>query len=286
MSRQREPGATAGRSGRRGGRIAAALWGICLGLAGLLALLLWRPWAGGEAEGEPGRRCTPQHPCLVLVVDDVGRDRQTLGRWLALDLPLTFSVLPHARHTAASLADLRRAEAEVLLHLPMRPRDLSQITDEPLVVGLDGAPAATVKLCLNAVPGAVGVNNHMGSALSRDPAMLAEVVGATAGRGLFWLDSRTVAGSRICPVARGLGMACVDRDIFLDDPPDRAAVLSALARAVELARARGWAVVVGHNTQQTVDTVAPELVTLRKTLVTLSTLVMAGSRRSGGKSED
>ena len=48
---------------------------------------------------------------------------------------------------------------------------------------------------LDAVPGAVGVNNHMGSAFSEDRDAMSAVLGVVRKRGLFFLDSRTSAAS-------------------------------------------------------------------------------------------
>ena len=46
---------------------------------------------------------------------------------------------------------------------------------------------------LDSVPGAVGVNNHMGSAATADPRLMRVVARVLARRGLFFVDSRGAA---------------------------------------------------------------------------------------------
>jgi hypothetical protein len=197
--------------------------------------------------------CSPALPCLAVVVDDVGRDLSALRRLLALDAELTFSVLPHAAATGPSLAAIRRARREVMLHLPMAPLDRTRVSDEPVVLGLHERPLAdATAACLQAVPDAVAFNNHMGSALTRDPAALRSALGPVRRTKIAALDSRTAEGSRLCEVARELGIRCLARDLFLDDPPRADVIHSAWLEAVRRARQRGWAVVIAH----------PELATL------------------------
>lgn len=201
----------------------------------------------------PPAPCTPRTPCLALVIDDVGRDMAPLRRLLALPLDLTFSVLPHAPKTRQSLEAIRGRGREVMLHLPMAPLDSSRITDERVVLGRDGPLEAAMRQCLTKIPGASGVNNHMGSALSKDPKRVSRVLEVLRGRSMWFLDSKTVTGSLFCSQAREQAIPCIERDVFLDDPPTPSEVESRIAEAVEIAKRRGWAVAIGHPEIATVD---------------------------------
>jgi polysaccharide deacetylase 2 family uncharacterized protein YibQ len=214
---------------------------------------LLRPAVSATAR-TPRIICSPALPCLAVVIDDIGRDRRALERLLALDADLTFSVLPHAPATEASLIAIRAAGRERMLHLPMAPHDRSRISDEPVVLGLDDRPLGeATAACLRAVPDATAFNNHMGSALSRNRAALRTILGAARRARLEVLDSRTVEGSQLCAAARELGMRCLERDLFLDDPPHPDVILSAWLEGLKRARARGWAVVIGHPHTVTVE---------------------------------
>jgi len=183
---------------------------------------------------------------MAVVIDDMGRDLNATQEFLTLDADLTFSVLPHARYTRATLEALRKGGREFILHLPMMPVDSASITDEPVVVGLDGPLQTTTEACLNRVPGAVGLNNHMGSKLSQDPRAMTKLMSIIKQKRLWMLDSRTTHASVICQIARSLRVPCLERDVFLDDPPQAAAVQSKLKAALHTARQRGWSIAIGH----------------------------------------
>ena len=233
--------------------LVVALWSVALVLALVLALVwLWPAAAPAPRHQAPrGLRCVPRSPCLVLVIDDIGRDLQMLRRLLALGLDITYSVLPHGPHTSTSVSLLQESGREYMLHLPMRPLDLAKITREPVVVGLDGPVGTSVAECLARVPGAVGVSNHMGSSISQRSDEMARVLVPIQKKRLWFLDSKTTKGSIICKVASKLEMPCRQRDVFLDDPPSPAAVQSRLESVARLARQRGWAIAIGHPKRAT-----------------------------------
>ncbi|MCA9669450.1 MAG: divergent polysaccharide deacetylase family protein [Myxococcales bacterium] len=201
--------------------------------------------AAGSGRGVGGL-CSPASPCLALVIDDIGRDMKALEQLLALDMQLTFSVLPHARHTAAAVKAIRRRRRQLMLHLPMEPLDRAALRDEPIVLSSSRPIVAPLEDCLSRVPGLSAVNNHMGSAMSADASAMAPLLRHLAGRGLPFLDSRTSPHTQICRVARRVGVMCLERDVFLDDPPRPATFIVRLAQALRVARRRGWAVAIGH----------------------------------------
>ena len=237
-----------------GSRLVKLMWMLVVLLAALLGAVVWWPDAQ-PTRTAPGKgsapRCDPSDPCLALVIDDVGRDLKLLQRFLGLETDITYAVLPHAPYTKQSIEALRGRKREYLLHLPMAPQDVSKVTREPVVVGMDGRVGAATRECMARVPGATGANNHMGSALSTDPRKLALVLSIMKKNKLWFLDSKTAKDSIICRVARKLRVACRQRDVFLDDPPSQAAVLLKLENAVDVARKRGWAIAIGHPREAT-----------------------------------
>jgi polysaccharide deacetylase 2 family uncharacterized protein YibQ len=236
-----------------------------LAAAGIVGVqLLWPPESRSKLESSPvvsrlprrhvrpPRACTPGQPCLVIVIDDVGRELSSLRELLRLPLDLSFSVLPHAKHTRVSVAALRARRAELMLHMPMLPRDVGELTDEPVVLSPRGPIAGPLAAALSAIPGARAINNHMGSAFTEDRAALDRLFRQLARHRLPFLDSRTTPRSRACAVAARWKVACHTRDVFLDDPNDPATVRYRLTRAARLARRRGRAIAIGHPTPRTI----------------------------------
>ena len=197
------------------------------------------------ATGEPS---TTTRPRLAIVVDDLGNDARALDRLLRLREPFTGAVLPglpRSRDTALALAG---AGKEVLLHLPMEPLDPRMNPGPGLI--RDSMPPAEIERVLAddlaGVPGARGVNNHMGSTATADRKTVSSLLGALSRRGLFFLDSRTTSSTVVEEEGRRIGVPILSRTVFLDDAKDEASVERQLDAAEEAARKDGWAIAIGH----------------------------------------
>jgi uncharacterized protein len=198
---------------------------------------------------------------VSLVIDDLGRSLEDVGRLEALGVPVTYAVLPFEEHTAAVVAGLRRSRKEMLLHLPMEPRNGAEDPGPgALLLGMsdDELEEKTVA-ALAAVPGAVGVNNHMGSGLSEDERSMDAVLGVLAGRRLFFLDSRTSAASVGYKTAIRRGIPAAQRQVFLDGDPSPDAIRVQFQRLLDLARTQGAAIAIGHPHPETLDVLAEEV---------------------------
>jgi polysaccharide deacetylase 2 family uncharacterized protein YibQ len=216
---------------------------------------------------------TPAHPAppprpvaaggtvrLAIVVDDLGRslgDLETLGH---LGVPLTYAVLPYESQTAAVVARLHRRGEEVLCHLPMEPQSGDNPGPGALRLGMSAAELrAATAAALDAVPGAVGVNNHMGSGLSADEPAMHALLEVLAARRLYFLDSRTSARSVGFRVAGSLGVPAAERQVFLDDDLAASAVRAQFERLLEVGRERGEAIAIGHPHPDTLSVLAEEI---------------------------
>lgn len=199
---------------------------------------------------------------LAIVIDDVGRELHLFDQLLALRFPLTFSVLPGSAYAPGAQLRLRadrRRYREILLHLPCEPEDLAKMLEgqEPGETFLRvGDPPEALRAALRAalarVPGAVGVNNHMGSRLTAERAAMDALMPELHARGLFFLDSRTTATSQALAAAQAAGVPTLARDIFLDVDPAPGAVLAQLERAAERARDRPT-VIIAHPSPAVVE---------------------------------
>jgi uncharacterized protein len=211
-------------------------------------------------DAPPPVAAPPDGAYVALVIDDLGRSVADVARLAGLDVPVSYAVLPFETRTAQVVAELRRRGAEVLLHLPMEGRNGADPGPGALTVGMgEAALAAATREALAAVPGAVGVNNHMGSVLSADASAMRVVLRELAGRGVFFLDSRTTADSVAYPAARALGMAAAERDVFLDPDLDPEAIRAQFHRLLDLARREGSAVAIGHPHPATLQVLAEEV---------------------------
>jgi uncharacterized protein len=224
-----------------------------------------RPTRGGDEAISvailPGARRAPR---LALLVDDLGNDDAALRRLAGMAWPLTGAVLPALPRSAWSARTLRDSGKEVLLHLPMEPRDPGS-RPGPGLVRTDMSAAEIVRVVetdLSDVPGAVGVNNHMGSKATANVRVMDTVLGVLRRRGLFFVDSRTTAATVAEQEARRLGVPAASRAVFLDDVLEPSAVEKQLEEAAERARRDGSAIAIGHPhpvTLGVLERVLPEI---------------------------
>jgi uncharacterized protein len=197
---------------------------------------------------------------IALVIDDLGHDVAELRPLEALGVPVTYSVLPYEPQTPEVVAELRRRKAEILLHLPMEPKNGENPGPGALLQGMsDGELRQRTEEALKAVPGAVGVNNHMGSLLSAEEGPMNTVLAVLAERGLFFLDSRTSADSVGYKVALGLGVPAAERQVFLDGEATPEAIHAQFQRLLAVARAKGSGVAIGHPHPETLAALAREV---------------------------
>lgn len=197
---------------------------------------------------------------VALVIDDLGRSVGDLDRLEELDVPVTYAVLPFEEATPEVVAELRRRGEEMLLHLPMEPKNGEDPGPGALRRGMSEEELLEkTEAALQAVPGAAGVNNHMGSGLSTEEGPMSTLMGLLAGRGLFFLDSRTSAESVAYKTAVRFGIPAAERQVFLDGDPSPEAIRAQFLRLLNLARDRGAAIAIGHPYPETLDTLAEEV---------------------------
>lgn len=185
---------------------------------------------------------------VAIIFDDAGSSLEDLEEIIALGRPVTVAVLPGLRFSAAVAERARSAGLEVILHLPVEADDASKdLGPGGITVSMSDAEIETrVRAALTAVPGAVGVNNHMGSKGTADERVMRAVLRVVKERNLLFVDSvtssRTVAGQ----VAREMGIRTASREVFLDNEDETADIRAQLRRVITIARRRGDAVAIGH----------------------------------------
>ena len=102
------------------------------------------------------------------------------------------------------------------------------------------------------VPYAVGLNNHMGSAMTSNLFGMQKVMQALERYNLYFLDSVTIGNTQAMRAAQGTGVKVIKRKVFLDDTQNEADIRNQFNRAIALARRNGSAIAIGHPHPTTV----------------------------------
>lgn len=198
---------------------------------------------------------------LAIIIDDLGYDRAAADSLLALSFPLTVSVLPHLPLSAELAEEAFRRGDQVMLHLPMESASDTAKTEEvELRIGMNERQVdSALAGMLETVPHAVGVNNHQGSRATADPALMAALMPELRRRGLFFVDSRTLASTVAYKTAERMGVRAASRKVFLDDSENREAIIEQLDLAARDAERDGSAIAIGHPRPDTIAALAEDL---------------------------
>lgn len=203
----------------------------------------------------PGKLRAPQtaapRPLVAIIIDDMGHNKQLGRQFIHLEAPLSFSFLPHAPFTAELAEQAFHSGHDVLIHLPMEPKDEKWRLEPGALLVADSPERIRRKTeeMLAATPHAIGANNHMGSLFSEDGKGMQVVIETLKARSFFYVDSYTSAASQGLQTAQRLRLPSARRHIFLDNIEDAAQICRQIDLLVELAHRQGEAIGIGHPNQ-------------------------------------
>lgn len=190
---------------------------------------------------------------LAIVIDDVGYRPQTENQVLAMPATISVAVLPNAPHAREMATKAHNAGHEVLIHLPMAPLSKQPLEKDTLRPEMSQEEVARIiQDAVTKVPFAVGLNNHMGSAMTSSLPGMEKVMQALSRYNFYFLDSMTIGNSQAMRAASGTGVKVIKRKVFLDDTQNEADIRVQFNRAIQLARRNGSAIAIGHPHPSTV----------------------------------
>jgi hypothetical protein len=190
---------------------------------------------------------------LAIVIDDFGYRPQTENQVLAMPATISVAVLPNAPHAREMATKAHNAGHEVLIHLPMAPLSKQPLEKDTLRPEMSQEEVARIiQDAVAKVPFAVGLNNHMGSAMTSSLPGMEKVMQALSRYNLYFLDSMTIGNSQAMRAASGTGVKVIKRKVFLDDTQNEADIRVQFNRAIQLARRNGSAIAIGHPHPSTV----------------------------------
>ncbi|MDQ7053048.1 MAG: divergent polysaccharide deacetylase family protein [candidate division KSB1 bacterium] len=213
----------------------------------------------------PDRSRTQPTGKIAIIIDDFGYKRSAVvDALIDYPVPLTYAVIPGLAKSEEIARELHERGKTVIIHLPMEPMQ-GRVENDGFTLFTDLQPEEIrqrVRKAIEAVPYAVGLNNHMGSKATLDSMLLTAAFEEIARAGYFFVDSRTNLKSIAFDLARQMGLPALQNALFLDAVNDSARVVAKLMRLARLAEQNGEAVGIGHprkNTLAAMNEVVPML---------------------------
>ena len=206
-------------------------------------------------------------PRVAIIIDDIGYDRGLARKFMAFDVPLTFSVLPDSPFGDILVKEIKAQGLELMLHQPMEPQEYPKVNPGPGAL-LSAMTAdeliAQLERNLDRLPGVRGVNNHMGSKLTTESSRMYQVFSVIKKRKLYFVDSRSTADTICRPSAQMFQVPFAERDIFLDHFQEAPFIRKQFRLLAKEALKHGQAVAIAHPHSLTIQIFKEMLPELQK----------------------
>jgi len=190
-------------------------------------------------------------PKLVIVIDDVST-RSQLKLIHSTGLKITPSIFPPSQRSKTSHT-LAKGLEHYMIHLPMESgsAQFNKQTKTLLTTFNQKEIDARVKEIRKLFPSARYINNHTGSVYTDNYEAMKRLYSSLRSEGFVFVDSRTIASTKVPQITAEFGDAYVARDIFIDNEHNIPYIHKQLEKAVDKAKKRGHAIAIGHPHQIT-----------------------------------
>jgi len=199
---------------------------------------------------------------VAIIIDDLGYSLETIREICSLKVPLTVSVLPYSPLARETALIAYQSGLEVMLHLPLESVNDTENNDMEGLIHSRMSREEIEKIVdsnLEQVPYIKGVNNHMGSKITANRALMNIILQRLTDRDLFFVDSRTSGRSVAYRVAQSLGIPSTFRNVFLDGEIQEEYIQKKLIELFRLAQKKAKAVGIGHPFKETLKVLKENL---------------------------
>jgi polysaccharide deacetylase 2 family uncharacterized protein YibQ len=197
--------------------------------------------------------CQVQAAKLSILIDDFGYRQHEENQVLQMPKAVSVAIFPNAPDSQMMMNKAHQQGREILIHLPMAPLSKQPLEKDTLTPSMSAEQVKRiVDQAISNIPYAIGINNHMGSAMTSSLTGMENVMQAMNAHNLFFLDSMTIGNTQSVKAAQGTRVKVIKRNVFLDDVQNEAEIRHQFERAIQLARRNGYAIAIGHPHPTTV----------------------------------
>ena len=132
---------------------------------------------------------------MAIILDDWGNNFSLTQEVIAIDRPLTLSILPNLPQSRKIAEEAFSHHLGVMLHMPMQPKSKKQPLEPHtiMITTPDKKILRYLDAALLSVPHVEGVNNHQGSEATSNERVMRAVLKHLKEKGLFFIDSNVAA---------------------------------------------------------------------------------------------
>jgi uncharacterized protein len=199
-------------------------------------------------------------PRVAIVITMLGvSDNATKSAIEKLPGEITLSFAPFTKNLPAWIDKSRAAGHEVLIDLPLEPRDFPQSDPGPHTL-LASVPIdqnlRQLGWILSRATGYVGVTTYMGAGLADKPRVLGPILTEIKTRGLMLVDTHEDPLGGTEEIAKNVGVAATTADFFVDARLAEKQIDAQLAELEKRARQNGAALAIARPYPVTINRLA------------------------------
>jgi len=189
-----------------------------------------------------------------IIIDDIGNNKQSAQKIIDLPASITLSILPSTTYAKAIAQSAKDHQREVMLHLPLQSIKNHKASPGTLKLHMTETEfLQQLRKDIAAVPYISGINNHMGSLLTRHPGYMSWLMNEIAENGhLFFVDSKTTGQSIAAKIADEYAIPNLSRDVFLDPDHNEGTLDTQFKRFINIVNRRGYALAIAHPYPETI----------------------------------
>lgn len=196
-------------------------------------------------------------PKIAILIDDLGEFDDPIASLWNTSIPFSVSIVPYKTYSLKIAEQASISKKEVLAHIPMD--SISDSTkNEPILGNIsynmtkDKIKQEIIKN-INAIPFAVGINNHRGSAITRSIFHIEGIMEVLQKQKMYFVDSYTITDTIACKSAKNFGVPCIERNIVLDQDLDKTSIENNIIRLKNIALSQGFALGIAHANPETIE---------------------------------
>jgi polysaccharide deacetylase 2 family uncharacterized protein YibQ len=213
---------------------------------------------------------------VAIIIDDIGY-RQSDSAVLTLPGAITLAILPHTPYGKTLALQAYSKNNDVILHIPMEAENGKKLGPGALTAQMNEQSIRhELALAFSEIPFAIGINNHMGSKLTKLYSPMMWTMRFLKERNLIFIDSVTTNKTKAERIALQLGVPTAHRQIFLDNELTRDYIEQQFMQLIDHAQQYKSVVAIAHPHPETIlalNRLIPLLAELDIDLVPISALI-------------
>jgi len=191
---------------------------------------------------------------ICLIIDDFGYNlNSVVKRFLELDIPATFAILPGHAYSKKIANLANEAGLEVMVHMPMESKDFLPGEDRFILSKkmTQKEIRQRMRKALIEISQAKGINNHQGSDATESRKVMRAVAEVLKTEGKYFIDSKTSANSVAFDQMKQANVPVAIRTVFIDYEDNQEIVNQQMKQLALLAREMGRAIGIAHPRSNT-----------------------------------